>query len=109
MDNPPIDFEDWETILNTSTPLDRYHARREAIVKFRYWLRQTGKLPNVETFKEHLDWKKSYLNREHFEIRREALRWYYKTGLSRMKATEREQPPPSPAATIALDPGLGRH
>jgi hypothetical protein len=33
-----------------------------AIVKFRYWLRETGKLPDAETFREHLEWKKSYLH-----------------------------------------------
>jgi hypothetical protein len=49
---------------------------REAIVKFRYWLKQTGKTPDVETFKTHLEWKKSYLSPKRHEIRREALRWY---------------------------------
>ena len=60
MDNAPICFDDWEHALRTSVPADRHHAYREAIVKFRYWLRETGKLPDATTFREHLEWKKSY-------------------------------------------------
>ncbi len=70
-----------------SAPPDRYPAWREAIVKYRFWLRQTGKLPNVEAFKEHFAWKKTYLTPERFEIRREALRWYYRESLPRMKVS----------------------
>ena len=55
MDTTPIIFEDWEPALGTAVPTDRHRAYREAIVKFRYWLRQTGKLPAAETFKEHLE------------------------------------------------------
>jgi len=75
MDNAPLCFDDWEHALRTSVPADRRHAYREAIVKFRYWLQKTGKLPDAETFREHLEWKKSYLAPDRFEIRREALRW----------------------------------
>src|ERR1035437_9998812 len=77
MDNAPICFDDWEHVLRTSVPADRRHAYREAIVKFRYWLRETGKLPDAEPLREHLEGKKSYLGPDRFEIRREALRWYY--------------------------------
>jgi integron integrase len=80
----PIVFEDWEAVLKVVVPPDRQRRYREAIVKFRYWLREKGKKPVLDTFKEHLDWKRSYLSSERFEIRREALRWYYKTGLDRM-------------------------
>ena len=55
MDDQPIMFNDWEQALMTTVPPDRRRIYREAIVKFRYWLRQTGKTPDAETFKEHLD------------------------------------------------------
>ena len=45
MDITPIIFEDWEPVLRAAVPLDRYRAYREAIVKFRYWLRDTGWRP----------------------------------------------------------------
>jgi len=77
-------FEDWESVLKAQVPPDRQRPYREAIVKFRYWLREKGKQPVVETFKEHLAWKQSYLSPERFAIRREALRWYYKTATERM-------------------------
>lgn len=77
-------FEDWESVLKAAVPPDRQRGYREAIVKFRYWLREKGKQPVVETFKEHLAWKQSYLSPERFAIRREALRWYYKAGTERM-------------------------
>jgi hypothetical protein len=81
----PVVFEDWETVLKADVPPDRQRPYREAIVKFRYWLREKGKQPVVETFKEHLAWKQSYLSPERFDIRREALRWYYTTGMKRMR------------------------
>jgi len=84
MTSEPVVFEDWEAVLKTELPPDQQRSYREAIVKFRYWLRETGKQPVVETFKEHLTWKQSYLPPERFEIRREALRWYYKVGTERM-------------------------
>lgn len=102
MDDQPIMFNDWEQALMTTVPPDRRRIYREAIVKFRYWLRQTGKTPDAETFKEHLEWKKSYLTPERFELRREALRWYYKEGLQRMKASG--QSPSRPAPTTGTAP-----
>jgi hypothetical protein len=39
-----------------------------------FWLREQGRKPVPDTFKEHLDWKQSYLSSERFAIRREALR-----------------------------------
>jgi hypothetical protein len=52
-----IVFEDWEAVLRREVSPDRQRAYREAIVKFRYWLRETGKAPVEETFKAHLNWK----------------------------------------------------
>ena len=62
MESKPIIFEDWDQVLIASVPPDRRQAYREAIVKFRYWLKQTGALPDVEAFKKHLSWKQSYLS-----------------------------------------------
>ena len=55
MDALTIVFDDWEQVLASTLPPDLRKPYREAIVKFRYWLRQTGKTPDAETFKEHLD------------------------------------------------------
>ncbi len=87
MDDQPIVFADWETVLKAEVPPDRQRHYREAIVKFLYWLREKGKAPVQDSFKEHLEWKKSYLPPDRFEIRRDALRWFYKTGQRRMKQT----------------------
>ncbi len=81
-----IRFDDWEAVLRAAIPAEKQRAYREAIVKFRYWLRETGKEPVAEVFKEHLAWKKSYLKADQFVLRQEALRWYYRVGLSRMKS-----------------------
>jgi len=59
MNQSPVVFEDWATVLRHSVPPDRFPGFREAIVKFRYWLRETGKVASVTTFREHLNWKKS--------------------------------------------------
>lgn len=88
--NLAIRFDDWESVLREQVPEDRQRAYREAIVKFRYWLRETGKSPVAGTFKEHLDWKQSYLPHDRFILRREALRWYYQVGKDRMKARDAE-------------------
>ena len=80
MSEKVIAFEDWERVLRNTVPPDRQGAWREAVVKFRYWLRETGKPPTVEVFKEHLAWKESYLPPDQFEIRRQALRWYWAMG-----------------------------
>ena len=45
-----IAFEDWERVLRDTVPPDRQGAWREAVVKFRYWLRETGKPPTVVVF-----------------------------------------------------------
>jgi hypothetical protein len=80
MDESVITFDNWEQVLNAGVPPERYHAYREAIVKFRYWLRETDNVPNVEAFKRHLEWKQSYLAPDRFAVRREALCWYYQEG-----------------------------
>ena len=77
MNDQAFRFEDWETALRETVAPEFQGGYREAIVKFRYWLRQTRKEPDVEAFKAHLEWKQSYLPPERFEIRRAALRWYY--------------------------------
>ncbi|MDD4623751.1 MAG: hypothetical protein PHG71_11000 [Kiritimatiellae bacterium] len=51
MDALAIVFDDWEQVLAATIPPDLRKPYREAIVKFRYWLRQTGKTPDAETFK----------------------------------------------------------
>ncbi len=51
MDALIIVFDDWEQVLAETLPPDLRKPYREAIVKFRYWLRQTGKTPDAETFK----------------------------------------------------------
>ena len=47
MDTRPILFDDWEQVLTATLPPDLLKPYREAIVKFLYWLRQTGKGPDV--------------------------------------------------------------
>ena len=58
MDEKPFCFEDWETALRETVAPDLQVGYREAIVKFGYWLRQTNRQPDVETFKAHLEWKR---------------------------------------------------
>ena len=108
MDEKPFCFEDWETALRETVAPDLQVGYREAIVKFRYWLRQTGKQPDVETFKAHLEWKRSYLPTERFEIRRAALRWYYQEGKLRMKAAslEKAAPPPGQPSPTPVRPKI---
>ena len=43
MDALAIVFDDWEQVLAATLPKDLRKPYREAIVKFRYWLRQTGR------------------------------------------------------------------
>ena len=110
MDDKPIVFADWETVLKAEVPPDRQRHYREAIVKFLFWLREKGKIPVRDTFKEHLEWKKSYLPPDRFEIRREALRWYYKTGQEQMQKTDdshaavRTEPAPPEGTPIQPPP-----
>lgn len=96
MDDRAVVFEDWEGVLQAEVGPALWRAYREAIVKFRYWLRETGKTAVPEAFKEHLQWKATYLAPEKVAVRRDALRWYYLVGRKRM------QPAPSP-------PGAERH
>ncbi len=80
MEDRIVEFEDWERVLRDTVPAGLQPVYREAVVKFRYWLRETGKLACVEAFKEHLAWKQSYLAPEKVEVRRQALRWYWDKG-----------------------------
>ena len=98
MTDATIIFDDWEAVLQAEVSPELRRPYREAIVKFRYWLRQTGKPATVATFKEHLAWKKSYLPPEKFALRQEALRWYHRKGLSRMR------PAMSPTAEATRNP-----
>ena len=75
-----IVFDDWENGLRETVPPEKQGEWREAVVKFRHWLRETGKQPTVEVFKEHLARKQSYLPPERFAVRRQALRWYWEKG-----------------------------
>jgi integron integrase len=97
MDDEAIFFEDWERVLRDEVPLELQRGYREAIVKFRYWLREKGRSADLATFKEHLAWKQSYLSPERFAVRRDALRWYYKEG---RKRADRGQPVLPHAASV---------
>ena len=88
METAPIIFENWESILRTTVPENRQQRYREAIIEFRHWLQDTGKAAETDMFKQHLEWKKSYLPLEKLELYREALRWYYKEGLHQMNVRE---------------------
>ena len=80
MSEPIVVFEDWEKVLRETVPVELQRGYREAVVKFRYWLREKGRAATVEAFKEHLAWKQSYLPAKKYEIRRQALRWYWEKG-----------------------------
>jgi len=43
-----VTFEDWERVLRETVPVGLRAGYREAVVKFRYWLREKGKSANVE-------------------------------------------------------------
>ena len=75
MTDPVVVFEDWERVLKETVPVRLQGGYREAVVKFRYWLREKGKRADLGAFKEHLAWKKGYLPAKKYEIRRQALRW----------------------------------
>jgi len=68
MSERAIVFDDWETVLRTEIAPELCRPCREAIVKFRYWLRQTGTAPVPETFKADLDWEASRLPLEKVTI-----------------------------------------
>ena len=101
-------FDQWQKVLRETVPIKLQAAYREAIVKFRYWLRETGKVPDVATFREHLAWKKSYLSPEKFAVRQAALRWYYAAG--RMAEAAPARPPPYnvPASSASRPAGIAR-
>ena len=80
MSDEMIVFEDWERVLRDTVPAEKQAPWREAVVKFRHWLRETGKAADAGAFREHLAWKKTYLAPEKFEVRRQALRWYWEKG-----------------------------
>jgi len=85
MTDTAIVFDDWEAVLQAEVSPELRRPYREAIVKFRYWLRESGKPATAASFREHLAWKKSYLPPEKLALRQEALRWYYRKGFSRMR------------------------
>ena len=93
MQTTPIVFDNWESVLETTVSTERQEHYRKAIASFRRWLRETGKAPVAETFKEHLEGERSCLPPEQFEMRRAALRWYYKEGQRRMKTAAGEAMP----------------
>lgn len=105
MSDEAIVFDDWEDVLRETVPPEKQWEWREAVVKFRYWLWETGKKPTAEVFKEHLAWKQSYLPPKEFELRREALRWYWEKGKkSSIQNSEvgiqNGRNPPSPALPV---------
>ena len=63
-----IIFEEWEKVLKVGVSPDHSRAFREAIVKFRYWLRETDQKAVAETFKRHFDWKQTYFDSDRFAI-----------------------------------------
>ena len=94
-----VSFDHWERALKDSVPVALQSGYREAIIKFRYWLREKGKSAGVEAFKEHLAWKKSYLSPEKYEVRLQALRWYFEKGAKADPPEPGVRPRPgSPAA-----------
>ena len=88
MDERIVEFEGWEKVLRDTVPIALQAEYREAVAKFRYWLREKGEVANVEAFKRHLEWKKSYLPPKKYEMRRQALRWYFDKG----KKTSSQKP-----------------
>ena len=68
-----IIFDEWEKILKVGDSPDRCRAFREAIAKFRYWLRETYQKPVAEAFKRHFDWKQTYFDSDRFAISQEPL------------------------------------
>ena len=60
MDDQIVEFEGRERALRDTVPAALQADYREAVVKFRYWLREKGKEATVAAFKQHLAWKKSF-------------------------------------------------
>jgi len=96
MNDVAVRFDDWEGVLRAEVASELRAPYRGAIIKFRYWLRQTGKAATADVFKEHLEWKKSYLPPEKYAVRLAALRWYYRKGVARTARTA-GRPPAAPA------------
>ncbi len=46
-----VRFEDWEKVLRDKVPIILQAGYRQAVAKFRYWLREKGKSASVEAFK----------------------------------------------------------
>ena len=86
-----VEFEGWEQALRNTVPVALQGVYREAVVKFLYWMQENGKPATVASFKEHLEWKKSYLPAEKYEIRRQALRWYWQMGRKRRESISNDQ------------------
>ena len=105
-------FEDWEQALRDSVPANLQPGFREAIVKFRHWLKEQGKTACVEVFKEHLAWKKSYLPPGPYEVRLQALRWYFEKGTkvapSKTAVLPRQDAPTPPPEGMKDVPPLGK-
>jgi len=74
MTDTAVVFDDWEAVLQAEVSPELRQPYREAVAKFRHRLREFGKPATVESFREHLTWKKSYLPPEKFALRQEALR-----------------------------------
>lgn len=113
MSDQVVEFEGWELVLKETVPADLQKGFREAVIKFRYWLREMGKEANVGAFRAHLAWKKSYLPPEKYETRRQALRWYWEKGGKRPKAAISNQPlprlrPPSIQSSIPFRRDYGK-
>ncbi len=53
MDDRIIIFDNWERVLRETVKVALQEDYREAIRKFRFWLRAGGRTADVESFKEH--------------------------------------------------------
>ena len=107
MDDPIVEFDDWNRVLRESVPVALQAGYREAVVKFLYWLREKGKQPNVAAFKEHLEWKKSYLPAKQYELRRNALRWYWQVGRKISGPRSEGRGPAGPTSSRGAPPARG--
>lgn len=97
MSGAVLRFDDWERALEEQVPIEKRAAYSEAVRKFRFWLKQKSKPATLESFQEHVAWKKSYMSPDRFAIRREALRWYYAEAVRRSEASSNTGRTPSKA------------
>ena len=51
----PLNVDDWETVLRETVAPELQAGYREAIIKFRYWLRQADRRPDVQDLLGHAD------------------------------------------------------